>query len=289
MPVAEIVRRYRPKPDALKPLFIKSRNLCAFPGCTKIMMNANNRLIGEVCHIEAAERGGPRFNENMTNEQRRAESNLMLMCRVHHRETDDKVLYPTAALKEMKRAHEALATGPQPLLEQMVQDWTALNCPLPATNLGKVNRLLGWGNTEDQLQYCVAELGEFLDRFVRTPLHVRKWLTAIVGRMYNMRNTNAVSRGYGCMAIVASDLEGAFHQSAGDVVAIARQFEVYGLGGLTTVSTGRFMDDVDLHAFAINNFPSDWPFWFDAAQFCEMESLPLSVLTEEFDFAVFDD
>ena len=64
----------------LRELFLKSGNLCAFPGCEKLMMNAGGVFIGQVCHIEAAEEGGERFRGSMTNEQRRAVSNLMLMC-----------------------------------------------------------------------------------------------------------------------------------------------------------------------------------------------------------------
>jgi hypothetical protein len=37
-------------------------------------------FIGQLCHIEAAEEGGQRFNERMTNEERRAFENLLLLC-----------------------------------------------------------------------------------------------------------------------------------------------------------------------------------------------------------------
>ena len=48
------------------------------------MMNEQGVFIGQVCHIKAAENGGPRFSPAMTNEQRRAPANLMLMCYAHH-------------------------------------------------------------------------------------------------------------------------------------------------------------------------------------------------------------
>jgi hypothetical protein len=49
------------------------------------MLNIEGTFIGQICHIEAAEEGGERFNLNTTNEQRRSAVNLMLMCYEHHR------------------------------------------------------------------------------------------------------------------------------------------------------------------------------------------------------------
>ena len=47
------VKRLQPKGNTLRELFLKSGNLCAFPGC--LMMDPEGNFIGEVCHIEAAE------------------------------------------------------------------------------------------------------------------------------------------------------------------------------------------------------------------------------------------
>ncbi|MCV5665275.1 hypothetical protein OFN50_40250, partial [Escherichia coli] len=58
--------------------------------------------------IEAAEKGGERYNENQTDEERRAESNLLFLCHAHHKETDNVAQYTVDVLKEMKRQHESL-------------------------------------------------------------------------------------------------------------------------------------------------------------------------------------
>ena len=50
-------KRLAPTADTLRELFLKSGNLCAFPACGKLMMNAEGVFIGQVCHIEAAEEG----------------------------------------------------------------------------------------------------------------------------------------------------------------------------------------------------------------------------------------
>ena len=106
-------KRLKPRPDTLRKLFLLSGNLCAFPNCAALIMNANGVFIVQLCHIEAAERGGPRFNPEMTNEQRRAADNLMLMCYPHHQQTNDQTAYPTRRLAEIKRTTRAPLCRPR--------------------------------------------------------------------------------------------------------------------------------------------------------------------------------
>jgi hypothetical protein len=47
-------------------------------------MGEDGILVGEIAHIEAAMPDGPRFRKEMTNEERRAFANLLLLCGVHH-------------------------------------------------------------------------------------------------------------------------------------------------------------------------------------------------------------
>jgi hypothetical protein len=100
-------KRKKPTPETLRELFLKSGNQCAFPGCSHLMMNKEGVFIGQVCHIEAAEEGGERFNENMTDDERAAFPNLMLMCYPHHQVTNDVDAYPVPRLQAMKADHEA--------------------------------------------------------------------------------------------------------------------------------------------------------------------------------------
>ena len=72
-------KRLTPKSETLRELFLKSGNQCAFPDCDARMIDKEGNFIGQLCHIEAAEDGGPRFNANMSNEERRAYENLMLI------------------------------------------------------------------------------------------------------------------------------------------------------------------------------------------------------------------
>ncbi|MCD9481808.1 hypothetical protein GLP25_01220 [Photobacterium phosphoreum] len=58
--------RKAPKIEVIKRLCILSKNQCAFPGCD----HTNGEYIAQLCHIEAAEKGGERYNENQTDEER---------------------------------------------------------------------------------------------------------------------------------------------------------------------------------------------------------------------------
>jgi hypothetical protein len=92
----------------LRALFARSGNRCAFPGCPAELINSKNQLIAQVCHIEAAEAGGERFNPTQSDEERRDYANLLILCYPHHVETDDINEYPVARLRKIKADHEAV-------------------------------------------------------------------------------------------------------------------------------------------------------------------------------------
>jgi hypothetical protein len=94
--------------DILRNLSIRSKNKCAFPGCDHPILTPRGEYIAELCHIEAAEPGGPRYNPLRSDEDRRSYENLLFLCHRHHKETDDELRYSVTRLKEMKQAHETL-------------------------------------------------------------------------------------------------------------------------------------------------------------------------------------
>lgn len=92
--------------DVLRALFARSGNRCAFPGCPASLVNEKNLFVAQVCHIEAAEVGGERFNLKQSDEQRRSYDNLILLCYPHHVETNDVRQYSVERLRSMKAEHE---------------------------------------------------------------------------------------------------------------------------------------------------------------------------------------
>lgn len=98
--------RKSPTLAVVRRLFAFSGNTCAFPECTARLIDSDNDLMGEICHIEAAESLGQRYNKLQNDEQRRSYDNLILLCFNHHKKTDDVSQYTVEVLKSMKAAHE---------------------------------------------------------------------------------------------------------------------------------------------------------------------------------------
>lgn len=99
------------------------------------MVNEFGQLIAEVCHIEAANELGQRFNKKQSNEDRRQFENLILLCQRHHTETDDIARFTTPVMKQMKASHEAkasVANTPNDAIQQrFIDQSTSLNLNLP--------------------------------------------------------------------------------------------------------------------------------------------------------------
>lgn len=98
--------RLSPTQKTVKHLFALSGNQCAFPTCMNKLVDGRGILIGQICHIEAAEEDGQRFNPKQTDEERRSFENLILLCANHHIETNDIETYKVAVMQKMKADHE---------------------------------------------------------------------------------------------------------------------------------------------------------------------------------------
>lgn len=100
-----------PRNANVRAVLVRCGNRCAYPGCTHPIINERGQFIAQLCHIEAAAPGGPRFNPAMSDEERPSDSNLILLCYRHHVETDDIAMFPVGRLHEMKRSHELQFAG----------------------------------------------------------------------------------------------------------------------------------------------------------------------------------
>lgn len=96
----------------LKKLFLLSCNQCAAPDCDNTLIARDgDTIIAKICHIEAASPNGPRYNPNMTDDERRHYNNLILLCDECHSIIDNKEnenKYPVELLRKWKRDHENL-------------------------------------------------------------------------------------------------------------------------------------------------------------------------------------
>jgi hypothetical protein len=96
-----------PTLSTIKRLFARSRNRCAFPNCPVPIVEDQGFVTGNVCHIKARSKRGPRYDAAESMDERHNFSNLMLLCARHSRLIDsDLQTYTVETLREMKDAHE---------------------------------------------------------------------------------------------------------------------------------------------------------------------------------------
>jgi hypothetical protein len=99
-----------PTITTVKTLFALSGNACAFTGCEVVLTSPKWRKVrGEMAHIRGERFGSARFDPAMTDDERRAFENLMLLCPNHHTEIDDldPDAYTVERLIKMKEDHES--------------------------------------------------------------------------------------------------------------------------------------------------------------------------------------
>ena len=96
----------------LKMRWGRAAGRCSLPECRrKLIEDAtaadDPSVVGDNCHIVSEADDGPRANPAMPLEERNSYSNLILMCRVHHKKIDDQVNeFTIARLQKIKEAHE---------------------------------------------------------------------------------------------------------------------------------------------------------------------------------------
>jgi len=161
------------KTAVLKRVFAFSGNQCAYKNC-KDSLFEEDLFVGELAHICSASAGGPRHNPDLSDDEIRAQKNLILLCHRHHRVVDafpDK--YTVAVLETMKSTHEA-QFGTSPLIldtqktlsviESINTYWNdVLTIGLKQNQVHGLARIINKDSDEDQL---ISEVQESLDRSI---------------------------------------------------------------------------------------------------------------------------
>jgi hypothetical protein len=109
----------------VKALIALSGGVCAFPGCNKRLVQPGTKdddaaFLGEMAHIIADSRQGPRGDSPMSDEDRDKHTNLLLLCGDHHKTIDSQPrTYSVSVLRQIKEDHEGrirrATSGPVPL------------------------------------------------------------------------------------------------------------------------------------------------------------------------------
>lgn len=93
----------------IKKLFALSYNLCAFPGCERVLFDPRWERVGaDICHIVGAEPDGPRYDPGVPVDFLRSYENLLLLCKSchHHIDYERPSDFPVERLFQIKAAAE---------------------------------------------------------------------------------------------------------------------------------------------------------------------------------------
>lgn len=156
------------RPPVIKRLFARSGNRCAFPKCTTPIVEGET-VLGEICHIAAANAQGPRYEAAQSDEERHGFDNLILLCPTHHTVVDaDLESYTVARLLKMKADHE---NGAAAVPDQQASDGALLimdssvrshnqsgGVTAQTVNAGTINVAGGSFSAEDRTTKAVEQL-----------------------------------------------------------------------------------------------------------------------------------
>lgn len=271
----EKVKRLKPTVEVLRELYLKSGNQCAFPGCYNAMVDDNGNFIGQICHIEAAEAGGERFNPNMTNEERRAFDNLMLMCYEHHVVTNDVVKYPVSELKRMKREHEEKFSSVIQKMRNSVIDYGIVDQYFKVETCKRLSDVMAFGCTDEENLENAKILNCLIDKLIDVPIESRYLLAIMVARSFDDM--------LGGCVVPLHEIEAVTGKEASFIM---NHIEILNRRGVISEP------DTDEYGRPFCNlygdFNSGWNYWGDIRDFCKKTGEQINKVCVDLNFSVFD-
>ncbi len=264
-------KRLKPKQETLRELFLKSGNQCAFPGCNRIMINDEGVFVGQLCHIEAAEQGGERFNENQTNEERRAFGNLLLLCYEHHRITNDIERYPVSEMNRIKAEHEAKYTDAARKIQSTVVDHTKREEIALPTTLNNLRSVLNIKDYESgQILEDIRVIKEVAIRLQKLPRETRQFFVIMIERAhYN--------------EVLLPEVAKACQMGTREVKEQLAILDRHGF--ISDV----YLDERDNGVVDVLDLePSGWSIWSDILKYSQQTKIPLERILVEIRFDLLD-
>lgn len=278
-------KRLTPTPGVLRELYLLSGNNCALPGCDNVIVDHAGVVVGHVCHIEAALPDGARFNPNQSNEDRRALSNLVLLCANHHLLVDSKqhkATYTVSKLSKIKLDHEkkfrSLGSSLKQAFAHSYVDSTDSLAPTLSSDFSELERLLPDTKLRpDHAKKRRQEIHAFVKKLSKVPESERRFMVSIILRAMKL------GREDGRICVHVEDVQSAFTMSLSKIKKLGSALERYGVGGIYLASTG---EDEDYHV--IIDEPSSFLTWGEIAVFCQKSGHDLDHFLIDLNFNLLD-
>lgn len=284
-PTKQTVRRLTPTPAVLRELYLLSGNNCAMPDCDHVIVDRKGVVVGHICHIEAAMPDGPRFNSKQSNEDRRALSNLVLMCAGHHIQIDSvkyENRWPVGAVRKLKNDHENNFKGIAGSLKQAFRttfvDTTASLAPSEPSDFKELERLVpDCKLLGEDAKKRASQIKEFVAKAAKAPETERNFMLGVIRRAITLGSREAV------VSVHVDDIQNAFKISANKLKTLGDGLRRYGLGDVDLVGT---LDGDEYHVQIKD--PSHYVNWFDLNAFCEASGYELEQFVINLKFGLLD-
>lgn len=262
----EVVKRLPPTQKVLRKLYLLSGNNCAMENCSHVLINSSGTMVGHICHIEAAEEKGPRFRKTMSNEDRRAIDNLLLLCTAHHAIVDDKAnakKWTVAKLQALKRNHEKNFSEIGETLERaFARQFNDKTAATPVHQPQSLAKLLAHpdfaGMTKNDKRSAIKGFGKFAEKLAVTPEEIREFMYGIIARSFTLKHDVA--------NVHVEDVRDALDVSPAEINRFCAALGRYELGALH--------EEDDGHSVWINK-PCSEADWCSIQSFCDAEGISL--------------
>lgn len=249
------VKRLPPKTSVLKKLFASSGNRCAMPNCGNPLIHWTGTMNGKVAHINAAEKGGARFDKNMSNEERRSIDNLMVVCAICHDVIDDKANeadYPAELLKQYKETHEQIYAKAESDFLVKYSDKTQLATPEFPETLEKLSTVPGYQYMKNSSEDIIG-IEKFIKKLNLLPRPQRLFAVEVADRMSRRDETK----------LPCEEIRQALEETQGEVRTNFELIERHGLGSI--------IEDSDLgHCFQFTEREPGVDPWLELIEFCKV-------------------
>ncbi|MER7196702.1 hypothetical protein CG723_41025 [Streptomyces sp. CB01635] len=182
----------------LRELYLLSGNECAWPGCTVPLAPDEGGMLGEIAHIRAAESGGARFDPGMTNNERRAFTNLVLLCPTHHTLIDhvgSRHRFDWACLEDVKHRHESRFRRALDCLERTEEQYIDQTRATTVVHCTTLRRMYGDLLGEEDRKGTAESVNQIADQLRRAVPAARQLLSMLVEENQEISVAEAADRG----------------------------------------------------------------------------------------------
>lgn len=274
-------KRLTPKQDVVRRLYLLSGNECAKPGCESVLIDSHQTMIGEIAHIASAMPTGKRFDENMTNEDRCAFKNLLLLCPTHHTEVDgEKAPYDDDDLIKWKADHERrFEAATDTLLKKFASQFPdAINDLFPtkpATFAAFQAAMDEYGLADEEIAQTAKDVGQYVDELAKAPPEHRDFMLSVLKGAI-ARDSFSSER----PSLLCDEVVSAFGISVRRLKELVATLEKYGLAW--------FDEDFDSNPTVELHNPSDVMSWGAIAEFAGANGVELERFLLELKFGDLD-